>query len=69
MFIKIFLNGLQNVARRTNNDHHFQESLLNRIYRQIELAGRTCYKSEDKITNDSAKQFVDMLISKVILQC
>lgn len=27
----------------------------------IELAGRTCYKSEDKITNDSAKQFVQKL--------
>ena len=28
----------------------------------IELAGRTCYKSEDKITNDSAKKFVERLI-------
>lgn len=27
----------------------------------IELAGRTCYKSEDKITADSAKAFVKML--------
>ena len=25
--------------------------------KQIELAGRTCYKSEDKITKDSARQF------------
>lgn len=25
----------------------------------IELAGRTCYKSEDKITEDSAKKFVE----------
>ena len=31
------------------------------IYKQIEKAGRTCYKSEDKITEDSAKKFVDML--------
>lgn len=28
----------------------------------IELAGRTCYKSEDKITEDSAKEFVDRMI-------
>ena len=28
----------------------------------IELAGRTCYKSEDKITKDSAKTFVGNLI-------
>jgi len=27
----------------------------------IELAGRTCYKSEDKMTSDSAKKFVDMV--------
>lgn len=36
--------------------------LLNGIYKQIELAGRTCYKSEDKITPDSAKEFVDRMI-------
>lgn len=39
-----------------------QESGLEGIYRQIELAGRTCYKSEDKITPDSAKGFVDRMI-------
>lgn len=32
------------------------------IYKQIELAGRTCYKSSDKITEDSAKPFVDRMI-------
>lgn len=32
--------------------------------RMIEVAGRTCYKSEDKITDGSAKAFVDMLIDK-----
>lgn len=32
------------------------------IYKQIELAGRVCYKSEDKITEDSAKEFVDRMI-------
>lgn len=32
------------------------------IYKQIELAGRTCYKSEDKITEDSAKGFVGRMI-------
>jgi thymidylate synthase (FAD) len=30
----------------------------------IEIAGRTCYKSEEKITNDSALRFVKMLIDK-----
>ena len=31
------------------------------ILKQIELAGRTAYKSEDKITPDSAKDFVKMI--------
>lgn len=31
-------------------------------YKMIELAGRTCYKSEDKITENSAKEFVDRMI-------
>lgn len=35
---------------------------LNGVYKQIELAGRTCYKSEDKITDDSAKGFVDRMV-------
>ena len=32
------------------------------IYKQIELAGRTCYKSLDRITADSAKDFVNGMI-------
>ena len=32
------------------------------IYKQIEMAGRTCYKSEDKITETSAIDFVDRMI-------
>ena len=39
-----------------------QESGLEGMYKQIELAGRTCYKSEDKITKTSAKEFVDRMI-------
>lgn len=31
---------------------------------RIEIAGRTCYKSEDKITDDSAKKFVKDLIKR-----
>ena len=39
-----------------------QQCGLEGIYKQIELAGRTCYKSEDKITESSAKEFVDRMI-------
>lgn len=35
---------------------------LEGIYKQIERVGRVCYKSEDKITEDSAKPFVDRMI-------
>lgn len=34
----------------------------NEILKQIEKAGRTCYKSEDKITDESAYKFVSALI-------
>lgn len=39
-----------------------QPAGLEGIYKQIERAGRVCYKSEDKITEDSAKSFVDRMI-------
>ena len=38
-----------------------QEPGINGMMKMIELAGRTAYKSEDKITEDSAKKFVKML--------
>ena len=34
------------------------------MLKAIEKAGRTCYKSEDKITDDSCTKFVEMLINK-----
>lgn len=34
------------------------------ILKNIERAGRTCYKSEDKITDESAPKFIKMLIDK-----
>lgn len=39
-----------------------QPSGLEGVYKQIEGAGRVCYKSEDKIAEDSAKPFVDRMI-------
>ncbi len=35
-----------------------------KLMKNIEIAGRTCYKSEDKITSSSASQFVRMLIKR-----
>lgn len=39
-----------------------KQELIDAVYRQIEIAGRTCYKSEDKITPDSAKKFVERMV-------
>lgn len=39
-----------------------QPSGLEGVYKQVEHVGRVCYKSEDKITEDSAKPFVDRMI-------
>ena len=36
---------------------------LQDIYKQIELAGRTCYKSEDNMTDTSAKDFVNRMVA------
>jgi len=34
------------------------------MLKMIEAAGRTCYKSEDKITDDSSKEFVKMVMKR-----
>ena len=39
-----------------------EEYDLNHIFKFIELAGRTCYKSEAKITEDSASEFVHRMV-------
>lgn len=39
-----------------------QQGGLKGVYRHIEKAGRTCYKSEDKITEDSAEGFVNRMV-------
>ena len=40
-----------------------QSAGLDGIFRQIEIAGRTCYKSEDHITESSSKEFVQKMIN------
>ncbi len=35
---------------------------LEGVYKQVERVGRVCYKSEDKITENSSKPFVDRMI-------
>lgn len=47
----------------SNVEYIPQAEGLEGIYRQIELAGRVCYKSEVNITEGSAKKFVDRMIA------
>ena len=41
--------------------HYNKETLLEDMFKHIEICGRTCYKSEDKITDTSYEKFVKML--------
>lgn len=42
-----------------------QEPGLKGVYKQIEKAGRLCYKSEDKICEGSAEKMVNFLVGKL----
>ena len=46
----------------SNVEPLIQEEGLRGIYKQIERCGRTCYKSEDHITEDSCDRFVQAMI-------
>jgi len=41
-----------------------KEEILDNIFQQIEVVDRICYKSEDEITEDSSKAFVQTLINR-----
>lgn len=51
------INQYENIKETSS-----KEEILDSINRHIELAGRTCYKSLDKVTEDSSKPFVERLI-------
>lgn len=40
---------------------YIENELLEHMFKHIEICGRTCYKSEDKITEDSYIKFIKML--------
>ena len=42
-------------------EQQYNDDLLKNMFKHIELCGRTCYKSEDKITDTSYEKFVKML--------
>lgn len=47
-----------------NADYEILTDITGNELKNIEYAGRTCYKSEDKITKESAKKFVENLIKR-----
>lgn len=44
--------------------HKIMSSIDSSLLLKVEEAGRTCYKSEDRITKGSAEKFIRMLINK-----
>lgn len=50
------------VKAKTEILSRLDETSRKGIYQQIELAGRTCYKSEEKITAESAAKFVKKVV-------
>ena len=48
-----------------NASHHIETPIYGEeLLKSIEKAGRTCYKSEDRITEESAENFIRMLIER-----
>lgn len=54
--MKLIKPSVQIIEQDTDNYN------INSVFKIIELAGRTCYKSENRITEDSAKEFVERMI-------
>ena len=50
------------VRKPDDSNESYKNRYLEYMYKHIEKCGRTCYKSEDKITEDSAVRFVSGLI-------
>ena len=47
----------------SENLENYHNRAINYVYKHIELCGRTCYKSSDKITESSAEPFVTRMIN------
>ena len=50
------------VRKLDDSNESYKNRYLEYMYKHIEKCGRTCYKSEDRITEDSATRFVNGLI-------
>lgn len=50
------------VRKLDDSNESYKNRYLEYMYKHIEKCGRTCYKSEDRITEDSAVRFVNGLI-------
>ena len=52
------------MVKLINASYEILDDLNRFILKRIEMAGRTCYKSEANITEDSASKFVRMLVNR-----
>lgn len=60
--MKIIKAGYKFISPNLQRDPDLATQDIMEMYKNIERAGRTCYKSEDKITDDSAIKFVKSLV-------
>ena len=64
-YLKIFTQDLNLIMKLINSSFEILEQApgIQGIKKQIELAGRTYYKSEDKITDTSCEEFVNRMVN------
>lgn len=65
LYLKIFIQDLNLIMKLINSSFEILEQApgIQGVKKQIELAGRTCYKSEDKITDISCEEFVNRMVN------
>ena len=65
LYLKILNLDLNLTMKLINSSFEILEQTpgIQGVKKQIELAGRTCYKSEDKITDTSCEEFVNRMVN------
>ena len=65
LYLKILNLDLNLTMKLINSSFEILEQTpgIQGVKKQIELAGRTCYKSEDKITDTSCEEFVSRMVN------
>lgn len=57
--MNLIASNVDIIQQKFENDQYLEQ-----MFKHIELCGRTCYKSEDRITDDSHIKFIEMIEKK-----